>query len=157
MNLSDDFDKFPSITRGTYKPVARGLERAQGMVRWARPFLLVPTGKKPQKRPAVLALHPTDMQFGNRVVVEPLRDHYRAYGKDLAERGYVVLAPAYPLMANYQPDLNSLGYKSGTMKAIWDNIRGLDLLASLRMVDSKRIAAIGHSLGGHNAIYTAVF
>ena len=105
----------------------------------------------------MLALHPTDMEYGCRVVVEQLRANYRAYGSDLAERGYVVLAPAYPLMANYQPDLKALGYQSGTMKAIWDNIRGLDLLESLPFVRKGKFAAIGHSLGGHNAIFTAVF
>ena len=68
-----------------------------------------------------------------------------------------MLAPAYPLLANYQPDLKALGYVSGTMKAIWNNMRGLDLLESLPYVRRGRFAAIGHSLGGHNAIYTAVF
>ncbi len=43
------------------------------------------------------------------------------------------------------------------MKAIWDNIRGLDLLASLPYVQGDGFAAIGHSLGGHNAVYTAAF
>jgi hypothetical protein len=43
------------------------------------------------------------------------------------------------------------------MKAIWDNIRGLDLLESLPFVAKDNFGAIGHSLGGHNAIYTAVF
>ena len=105
----------------------------------------------------MLALHPTDMQYGHRVVAEQLRANYRAYGRDLAERGYVVLAPAYPIMADYQPDLKALGYQSGTMKAIWDNIRGLDLLESLPFVRKGKFGAIGHSLGGHNAIYTAVF
>jgi hypothetical protein len=122
-------------------------------------FLLVPKAAQTSndKLPAVLALHPTDMQYGHRVTVEQLRANYRAYARDLAERGYVVLAPAYPLMANYQPDLKALGYKSGTMKAIWDNIRGMDLLDSLKYVKRGGYGAIGHSLGGHNAIYTAVF
>jgi hypothetical protein len=76
----------------------------------------------------------------------------------LAERGYVTLSPSYPHLANYWPNLGALGYSSGTMKAIWDNTRGLDLLASLPYVDdSQGFGAIGHSLGGHNAIYTAVF
>jgi dienelactone hydrolase len=121
--------------------------------------LLIPKAalRKNKKFPAVLALHPTDMEYGYRVVAEQLRANYRAYGSDLAERGYVVLAPAYPIMAGYQPDLNALGYQSGTMKAIWDNIRGLDLLESLPFVRKKKLGAIGHSLGGHNAIYTAVF
>jgi hypothetical protein len=50
-----------------------------------------------------------------------------------------------------------LGYQSGTMKAVWDNVRGLDLLDSLPYVSSRGYGAIGHSLGGHNSIYTAVF
>ena len=122
-------------------------------------WLLIPkTALHAKKRlPAVLALHPTDMEYGHRVVVEPLRASYRAYGHDLAERGYVVLAPAYPLMAQYQPDLKALGYQSGTMKAILDNLRGIDFLESLPCVKRGKFGAIGHSLGGHNAIYTAVF
>jgi dienelactone hydrolase len=119
-------------------------------------YLLIPKHVKGKRR-AILALHPTDMEHGHRVVVEPLRKTYRAYGADLAERGYVVLAPAYPLMANYQPDLKALGYQSGTMKAIWDNLRGMDLLESLPFVRKGGFGVIGHSLGGHNAIYTAVF
>jgi dienelactone hydrolase len=122
-------------------------------------YLLIPKRvlNLQRKAPAILALHPTDMGFGHKVVVEQMRDNYRAYGRDLVERGYVVLAPAYPLMANYQPDLKALGYQSGTMKAVWDNMRGLDLLESLPFADKERLAAVGHSLGGHNAIYTAVF
>jgi pimeloyl-ACP methyl ester carboxylesterase len=122
-------------------------------------FLLLPKTvvNRKAKTETILALHPTDMEFGRRVVVETLRSHYRAYAADLATRGYVVLAPAYPLMADYQPDLRKLGYQSGTMKAIWDNIRGIDLLESLPFVKKGRIGVIGHSLGGHNAIFTAAF
>ena len=121
-------------------------------------YLLIPKAALRSRRqfPAVLALHPTDMEYGHRVIADQLRANYRAYGRDLVERGYVVLAPAYPLMAGYQPDLNALGYQSGTMKAIWDNIRGLDLLESLPFVRRGKLAAIGHSLGGHNAIFTAI-
>jgi len=122
-------------------------------------FLLIPKKAlhSSKKFPAVLALHPTDMEYGHRVLVEQLRPHYRPYANELAERGFVVLAPAYPLMANYQPDLLALGYQSGTMKAIWDNIRGLDLLDSLPFVKHGRFGALGHSLGGHNALFTGVF
>jgi dienelactone hydrolase len=110
-----------------------------------------------ERLPAVLALHPTDMKFGHRVLVEQVNKNYRTYANELAERGFVVLAPAYPVMANYQPDLNSLGYESGTMKAVWDNIRAMDLLDSLPYAKRGKYGALGHSLGGHNAIYTAVF
>jgi hypothetical protein len=122
-------------------------------------WLLVPTQAlhSRQRFPAILALHPTDMEYGHRVVVEPLHPHYPPYARELAERGFVVIAPAYPLMANYQPDLKALGYQSGTMKAVWDNIRALDLLETLPFVMKGRFGALGHSLGGHNAIFTAVF
>jgi hypothetical protein len=111
-----------------------------------------------QKTEAVLCLHPTDNAVGYQVVVGLGGKGGRAYAAELAERGYVTLSPSYPHLANYWPNLSELGYVSGTMKAIWDNSRGLDLLASLDFVDHSRgFAAIGHSLGGHNAIYTAVF
>lgn len=122
-------------------------------------WLLVPKavldGKK--KAPAVLALHPTDNAIGHDVVVGLGGKKNRAYAAELAERGYVVLAPSYPLLAKYQPDLKALGFESGTMKAVWDNSRGLDLLETLPYVEGKRFAAVGHSLGGHNSVYTAVF
>lgn len=107
--------------------------------------------------PAVLCLHPTDNTIGHRVVVGLGGKANRAYGAELAERGYVTLSPSYPLLANYQPDLKKLGWQSGTLKAVWDNIRGLDLLASLGYVRPDAFGAIGHSLGGHNSVYTAVF
>lgn len=106
---------------------------------------------------AVLCLHGTDHTLGHKTVVALGGKTNRQYAAELAERGYVTLAPSYPQLANYQPDLKALGYVSGTMKAIWDNIRGLDLLESLPFVERGGFGAIGHSLGGHNAVYTAVF
>lgn len=121
-------------------------------------YLLVPKAalNSAKKFPAVLALHQTH-PLGPKVVVGLGHSPNDEYGVELVRRGYVVLAPAYPLLVNYHPDLKQLGYDSGTMKAIWDNIRGLDLLESLPFVQSGRFGAIGHSLGGHNAIYTAAF
>ncbi len=121
-------------------------------------WLLVPKASlNGKKAPAVLALHPTDNTIGHNVVVGLGGKANRAYAAELAERGYVVLAPSYPLLAKYQPDLKAHGFESGTMKAVWDNSRGLDLLESLPYVEGKRFAAVGHSLGGHNSVYTAVF
>jgi dienelactone hydrolase len=107
--------------------------------------------------PAILCLHPTDNKVGHDVVVGLGGKSNRQYASELAERGYVTLAPSYPLLAQYQPDLVRLGWQSGTLKAVWDNMRGIDLLESLPEVDPHSIGAIGHSLGGHNAVYTAVF
>ena len=120
-------------------------------------YLLIPkTALAGKKSPAVLGLHQTH-RLGNKVVVGLGESPDDAYGVALAERGFVVLAPAYPLLADYNPDVKKLGYQSGTMKAIWDNIRGLELLSSLAFVKTNGFGAIGHSLGGHNSVYTAVF
>jgi len=121
-------------------------------------YLLIPKSalNRKAKAPGILCLHQTH-SLGQKVVVGLGKSPNDQYGVELARRGYVCLAPAYPLLANYQPDLNALGYQSGTMKAIWDNLRGLDLLESLPFVKRGTFGAIGHSLGGHNAIFTAVF
>ena len=122
-------------------------------------FLLIPkkqlaTGAEPA--PAVLCLHPTNAA-GYKTVVGLAGPESRHYGAELAERGFVVLAPSYPLLGDYRPDLVKLGYVSGSMKAIWDNMRGLDLLESLPYVRRGSFGAIGHSLGGHNSVFTAAF
>ncbi len=121
-------------------------------------YLCVPKDLPPGKRvPAVLCLHGTDNVVGHGIVVGLGNRPDRQYAAELAQRGYVTLAPNYPLLAKYQPDLAKLGWESGTLKAVWDNMRGLDLLASLPFVDGSKMGAIGHSLGGHNSVYTAVF
>jgi len=107
--------------------------------------------------PAVLCLHGTDNLVGHGTVVGLGKRPNRQYASELAERGYVTLAPNYPLLARYQPDLKALGWESGTLKAVWDNLRGLDLLESLPYVKRGGFGAIGHSLGGHNAVYTSVY
>lgn len=107
--------------------------------------------------PAVLCLHPTENVIGHKVVVGLGGKPHRQYAAELAERGYVTLSPSYPLLAQYQPDLKALGFSTGTMKAVWDNRRGLDLLETLPFVKKEAgFATIGHSLGGHNSIFTAV-
>ncbi len=123
-------------------------------------YLLIPKqllGANVAPAPAILCLHPTDNVNGCKVVVGLGGKPHRQYASELAERGFVTLAPAYPLLADYQPDLTALGYVSGTMKAIWDNIRGLDLLSALPFVKPGGFGAIGHSLGGHNSVFTAAF
>ncbi|HEY1064974.1 MAG TPA: alpha/beta hydrolase [Pirellulales bacterium] len=122
-------------------------------------YLLIPKAAlvpKARPFPAVLALHPTH-HLGPESITKDGPNADRRYAHELAERGYVVLAPAYPLLGEYQPDLKKLGWESGLLKAVWDNVRGLDLLDSLPFVKTKRYVAIGHSLGGHNAVFTGVF
>lgn len=123
-------------------------------------YLCIPKSvliSKDKRVAGVLCLHGTDNVVGHGVVVGVGGRPNRQYASELAERGYVTLAPNYPLLAKYQPDIKALGWESGTLKAVWDNIRGLDLLDSLPFVKPGNYGAIGHSLGGHNSVYTAVF
>ena len=121
-------------------------------------WLLIPHGA--HNAPAGLCLHQTT-QIGKD---EPAGLGGKAnlhYAKELAERGYVTLAPDYPSFGDdktdFLRDVYARGYRSGSMKGIVNHIRAVDLLVSLPEVDSRRIAVIGHSLGGHNALFVAVF
>jgi predicted dienelactone hydrolase len=125
-------------------------------------FLLLPKAVLggAETRPGVLALMPTNANEGHRPVVglgAPGGKPGRNYGEELALRGFVVIVTPYPQLGDYKPDLKGLGYASGTMKAIWDNMRALDVLEATPGVARGGYGAIGHSLGGHNSIYTAVW
>ncbi len=120
-------------------------------------WLLIPhdlTGKAP----AMLCLHQTTRIGKDEPAglggLKPLH-----YAHELAERGYVCLVPDYPSFGEYPYDFKKQGahYASGSMKAIWNNLRAVDLLEGLPQVDSRRLGVIGHSLGGHNSLFTAVF
>jgi hypothetical protein len=121
-------------------------------------YLLIPKAllNGQQQASGILCLHQTH-QLGQKVVVGLGNSPNDEYGVELVQRGFVCIAPAYPLLANYAPDLKKLGYVSGTMKAIWDDIRALDFLETLPYVEKGKFATIGHSLGGHNSLFTAVF
>lgn len=120
-------------------------------------WLLVPKDANARApRAGVLSLHQT-VRIGKDEPVGLGGKPSLHYAKELAERGHVVIAPDYPNFGEYTIDVYARGYASASMKAIWNNMRAVDLLQSLPEVDGRRIAAIGHSLGGHNAIFTAVF
>jgi putative membrane-bound dehydrogenase-like protein len=120
-------------------------------------YLYLPTGRPLDERlPAMLALHPTG-PLGKGIVDDAGPRPNRGYGKELAQRGYVVLAPDYPSFGDYPYDFKASKYASGTMKGIVNHMRGVDLLQARPEVDPRRIGAIGHSLGGHNAMFVGVF
>lgn len=118
-------------------------------------YLFLPKGGKKRKA-AVLCLHQTTrIGKGEPAGLGGLPNLH--YARELAERGYVTLAPDYPNFGEYAFDPYARGYASGSMKAIWNNMRAIDLLQSLPEVDPDRIGCIGHSLGGHNTMFTGAF
>ncbi|MEY3459062.1 MAG: hypothetical protein RL215_2219 [Planctomycetota bacterium] len=124
------------------------------------PALLLLPKKRRIRTPAMLCLHQTTgIGKGEPAGHGGLPNLH--YAKELAEEGFICLAPDYPSFGEYTWDFGrqgtAAGYVSGSMKAIWNNIRAVDLLQTLPDVDPDRIGCIGHSLGGHNALFTAAF
>jgi dienelactone hydrolase len=120
-------------------------------------WLLVPHSKPPEgKWPAVLCLHQT-IAIGKDEPAGLGKNADLAYAHHLAERGYVTLAPDYPSFGEYRTDFTTSKFPSGSMKAIANNRRAIDLLCERPDVDASRLGVIGHSLGGHNALFTAAF
>ena len=126
------------------------------MDRRVRAYLFLPL--EPQgKVPGILCLHQTTGP-GKMEPAGLVGNPHLHYALELARRGYITLSPDYPSFGEYEYDFRpEYGYVSGSMKAIYDNIRAVDLLVSLPEVDDKRIGCIGHSLGGHNTMFTGIF
>lgn len=132
---------------------------------FCRAWLLLP---KPlsHRQPAVLCCHQTVPQ-GKDEPAGISGSRGLALAKELVGRGYVCLAPdtitsgerVYPGREPFdtapfherRPQWSALG------KMLWDHQRALDFLALLDAVDSDRLAVIGHSLGGENAIVLGAF
>lgn len=117
-------------------------------------YLLLPnhTGKLP----AVLCLHQTT-RIGKDEPAGLGGKPNLHYAAELAARGYVALVPDYPSFGDYSYAFDQPNYVSGTMKGMVNHMRGVDLLVSLPQVAPKQIGVIGHSLGGHNALFLAAF
>jgi dienelactone hydrolase len=126
-------------------------------------YLLIPE-KREDPAPAVLAMHQT-VAVGKDEVVGLAGHEDFAYGHELAQRGYVVLAPDYltagervypgkeafdsgPFYEQY-PDWTMVG------KNVMDSQAAVDVLNTVDFVDKDRIGVIGHSHGGHNGIFAA--
>lgn len=117
--------------------------------------LFLPTGAEGPV-PGVLCLHQTTAIGKDEPAGLGGLDNLH-YARELADRGFVALAPDYPGFGDNHTDAYALGYASTTMKGIWNHMRALDLLQSLGEVRGDRLGCIGHSLGGHNTLFLAAF
>lgn len=136
-------------------------------------YLLIPKNIK-EKAPAILAIHQhhSNWQIGKSEVVGITDDKMYAYGLDLVKLGYVVIAPDILCFESrlgndeYRKDKEGnrfferfqlIKYLSNgstlQAKTLHDLSVAIDVLCSLDYVDKDRIGAIGHSLGGQEAIW----
>jgi putative membrane-bound dehydrogenase-like protein len=119
-------------------------------------YLYLPAGRAAGTRTAaVLALHQTEAMGKGSVDGQGQAD--QRYGRELAERGYVVLAPDYPSFGDYPCHFSDARFASGTLLGVFNHMRCIDLLVARDDVDPGRIGVIGHSLGGHNAMFLAAW
>jgi dienelactone hydrolase len=129
-------------------------------------FLLVPKHIN-RTAPAIFAHHQHGSQFhlGKSEVVGLEGDPDQAYASELAERGYVVLAPD-ALAFEERNWSNPSGYaeyfelatrlvqgRTLLAKCLHDVRVGVDYLVARPEVDPLRIGFIGHSYGGRMAIW----
>jgi dienelactone hydrolase len=119
-------------------------------------YLMWPKGLK-GRAAGVLCLHQTiAVGKGSPAGLSDKKELH--YALELARRGFVTLSPDYPYFGDSKgADPYKQGYVSGTMKGVWNHMRCVDLLHSLETVDGGRIGALGHSLGGHNALFVSAF
>jgi len=141
-------EKTPRYTRTKLLYAANSTDRVPA-------YLLVPHGA--HLAPAMLCLHQTT-KIGKAEPAGLGGKPNLHYAHELAERGFVTLAPDYLNFGDYQFDPYPYGFLSASMKGIWNHARGIDLLCTMgEQVDQRRIGVIGHSLGGHNSLFLAAF
>jgi dienelactone hydrolase len=130
-------------------------------------YLLVPDGRS-EPGPAVLAAHGHGPGKGQTVGLEFTETPGSDYGHQLAQRGYVVLAPDLRCFGqrqdwnpddHYACDTNLVhavmaGWNPLTQN-LWDLMRCLDVLTEHPLVDASRIGMVGHSYGGTVALFLA--
>jgi dienelactone hydrolase len=127
-------------------------------------FLGIPLKLK-GPRPGIVALHGT-YEKGIEQLAGLEGNPDKAFFDHLCRRGYVVIAPehfvsgrrtpragAYDTAQFYErhPQWTAVG------KFTYEHSIAVDVLTGLKEVDADRIGVIGHSLGGHGAIFLAAY
>jgi len=148
------------------RPVIRRLVRYEAEPdRPVEAYLLRPEGQAPeQSRPGAVVLHSTvDYTIRQPAGLEGPEDKF--IGLHLARRGFVTFCPRCFLWENgpgrYREAVADFHRRhpdaKGTALMLFDAQRAVDALVAEADVDPNRIGAIGHSLGGKEALFLAAF
>lgn len=146
---------------------------------WGYAYLFVPTLPKGEKAPAIVAMHQDDIYYhiGKSEPAGLMGDSTMCYGKELFERGYIVICPDRFYHADrrktcqdwgdvsendYERDFFTQQKRIGVLlaegrntwgKEAYDFSRAVDVLVSMSEVDKDNIGAIGHSAGANVLSY----
>lgn len=158
-------EKLPTFTRQLVKyQIEKGI--------YTDGYLLTPKGLK-NKAPAIVVFHPTTPLQAKGVA--GLSEEYAAdkrQGLQLVAKGYVVWCPRNFINDDIK-GTNVQGFKlyaanaeiihkrhpkrTGMGRMVLDAVRAADFVDTLPNVDTNRIGALGHSLGGKQVLYAAAF
>ncbi|MDP6111028.1 MAG: prolyl oligopeptidase family serine peptidase [Planctomycetota bacterium] len=174
----EEFDRTSDVIDSFETPDFRGtvLLQPTGPSQRQKLLLMEPKNVRHSPRPgAVVPFYDPDRMAGfdletkeditERTVIQ--------FGRHLVRQGYVVVCTeAFPYNTVPEPVSNE-GFAwwqagaekilaenpswTGMGKLAWDTSRAVDLLLDQPDIDNERILAIGHSLGGKMAFYTAAF
>ena len=130
----------------------------------AHAYLGIPL-KRDGKLPAVVALHGTYKQ-GKERAAGLVDNPDKAYLDHLCRRGYVVIAPDHFVAGHRIPpegpyDTRRFHQKHPNWTAVgkftYEHSIAVDVLQSRGEVDPERVGVVGHSLGGHGALFLAAY
>ena len=130
----------------------------------ARAYVGVPLNLE-GKAPGVVALHGT-FERGIEQAAGLVDEPDKAYLDHLARRGYIVIAPEHFVSGERVPpegpyDTSRFYQKHPQWTAVgkftYEHAIAVDVLAAMEEVDAERLGAMGHSLGGHGAIFLAAY
>lgn len=108
-----------------------------------RVFLTIPKNTK-GPFPAVVSIHG---HGGKNLSVYDKSSIYKGFATELAENNYVTIAAIVSQHEIYEKDRMLMGER------LWDLMRCVDYLETLKEVDKKRIGCAGLSLGGEMAMW----
>ncbi len=173
-----EYDRAAEVVGAVDQPTWHGTLYRQPTGPDTRQLVLLMEPRQPalQPRPGAVVpfYHPDAMAGLDLSTGEPLTERpVTQFGRHLVEQGYVVVCPeAFPFNTVPEPAENA-GFAwwqaaadhlratqpqwAGIAKLAWDTSRAVDLLLAQPDVDASRIVAMGHSLGGKMAFYTAAF
>jgi len=133
---------------------------------WGYAWLLIPEAVA-EPLPAVIALHQT-VPEGKDEPAGVDADPERAYGRELAERGFAVLVPDAIGFGERAKDHWNSFYRSADAffaahpegsvmaKMAYDTSRAVDLLERLPGIDASRVCCVGHSHGGYGTLFAMI-
>jgi dienelactone hydrolase len=137
---------------------------------WGYAWLMMPNDRR-VKQGVVIAHHQTVPSGKDEPValdVVPEADAGVYYAKELAERGFVVLAPDAIAFGERQAAHRNTKYRSAEQffgaqphgsvmgKMAFDTSRAIDFLQQLPELNAKRIGCVGHSHGAYGTLFSMV-